>query len=97
MNDIVFGTCQRTLTSPETPMPETIKKCLKENLPKPWGEIKNATKEITWECPPKCKPPPEKMPDIQAALVAAFGQEIADKIKATFEQCKEQSQGNKTE
>ena len=74
-----------------------IKKCLKENLPKPWGEIKNATKEITWECPPKCKPPPEKMPDIQAALVAAFGQEIADKIKATFEQCKEQSQGNKTE
>merc|ERR1712142_80474 len=70
-----------------------IKKCLKENLPKPWGEIKNATKEITWECPPKCKPPAEKMPEIQAALVAASGQEIANKIKATFEQCKEQSQG----
>ena len=76
-----------------------MKQCLRDNLPKPYGEIKDATKDITWECPERrrCKPPPEKMPEIHTAWVAAFGQEIADEIKATFEQCKEQSQGNETD
>ena len=69
-------------------------KCLKENLPKPWGEIKNATKEVTWECPRRCKPPPEKKPEIHAAMVAAFGQEIADEINGTIRQCKEQAKGS---
>ena len=28
-----------------------MKQCLRDNLPKPYGEIRDATRGITWECP----------------------------------------------
>ena len=34
-----------------------MKQCLRENLPKPYGEIKNATRGITWDCPDKPEQP----------------------------------------